>query len=99
MLMRAEIFSLDLAPMGMLGIMAHPRGGDWLADEMQALADANVDVLVSLLTAAEQWQLQLTEEEQICREQGLHYFAFPIADRNTPPMNQAILNLIDSLAD
>lgn len=45
--MRAEIYTIGDLARGRLSIMARPRGGDWLADEMQSLRDAGVDALVS----------------------------------------------------
>ena len=43
--------------------MPRPRGGDWLDGEIQSLAKADVDVVVSLLTADEVAELELQDEE------------------------------------
>ena len=42
--------------------MTRPRGGDWLTDELRDLAVAGLDVLVSLLSAAEVAELDLGAE-------------------------------------
>ncbi len=65
--------------------MARPRGGDWLADEICAWRNANVDVVVSLLTPAEQDELGLGDESSLCQDQQLVFRAFPISDRGIPP--------------
>jgi protein-tyrosine phosphatase len=96
--MRVDLYTVKYPPYGDLSIMARPRGNDWLAEEIQALCNAHVDVVVSLLTLAEQWELSLTEEQQICQEQGLIYKWFPIPDRGTPLMNQETFALINELA-
>ncbi len=64
--------------------MPRPRGGDWLGDELQALAKAGVNVLVSLLTADEVAELDLQDEERLCGDCGLRFVSFPIPDRSVP---------------
>ncbi len=41
--------------------MARPRGGDWLADELQGPSIAGMDVLVNLLSDAEVGDLAFTD--------------------------------------
>jgi protein-tyrosine phosphatase len=65
--------------------MAHPRGGDWLDDEMSGLADAGVDVLVSALTDSELAELSLTRETAAARAAGLEFIRYPIPDVTLPP--------------
>src|SRR6266567_3098967 len=69
--MRAQLYSIQGLPAGRISIMARPRGGDWLLDEIKALREASVDVLVSLLTPAEVMEFDLREEAECCRRQGL----------------------------
>ncbi len=64
--------------------MPHPRGGDWLDDELQSLAKAGVNVLVSLLTTDEVAELELHDEERLCGDCGLRFISFPIPDRSVP---------------
>ena len=68
--MRPEIYRVGPVEHGRLAIVPRPRGGDWLADEIQALREAGVDVLVSLLTADEVAELDLAREEAWCHTMG-----------------------------
>ncbi|BCL77909.1 hypothetical protein ccbrp13_03740 [Ktedonobacteria bacterium brp13] len=83
--MRAQLYSMQGLPNGQISIMARPRGGDWLIDEVRALDEAGVDVVVSLLTREEESELDLLDEAHYCQEQGLTYFSLPILDRSVPP--------------
>lgn len=82
--MRPEISWIDCVGEGLVGIMPRPRGGDWLGDEIQAIAKAGVGVLVSLLTADENAELGLQDEERLCGEYGIRFISFPISDRGVP---------------
>lgn len=76
---------------GRLATVAHPRGGDALKDEMVALAEAGVDVLVSALTPDEQHRLGLTELADAATAAGLEFVAVPIADRGVPAGDQSAI--------
>ena len=69
--MNPEVFWIDCVKEGRLGIMARPRGGDWLDGEIRSLAEAGIKVLVSLLTADEVAELELQDEERLCGECGI----------------------------
>jgi len=75
--MHPEVFWIDRVGKRLLGIMLsfqdnrcaghtmpRPRGGDWLDGEIQSLAKAGVNVVVSLLTADEIAELELQDEER-----------------------------------
>jgi hypothetical protein len=49
----ATIYSIDGPWPGRLAIVPRPRGEDWLDDEGRAWQEAELDVIVSLLTADE----------------------------------------------
>jgi protein-tyrosine phosphatase len=85
--MRAQLYSIHGLSIEQISIMARPRGGDWLLDEIKALREVSVDVLTSLLTPSEVSELDLTDEAAICHEQGLIYLPFPIIDRSVPPFS------------
>jgi hypothetical protein len=55
-----------------LAIVARPRGGDWLEDEVRRMKLAGVDVLVSMLPADEAIELGLAGEPQLCETAGLY---------------------------
>jgi hypothetical protein len=54
-----------------LGIIPRPRGQDWLADDIGALRQAGVDVIVSALTPAETEEWGLRDESRCCEHRGL----------------------------
>jgi protein-tyrosine phosphatase len=64
--------------------MAKPRGLDWLDDEMIALKDNGVDVLVCALTPAERDELGLADEAQAACDAGLQFVSIPITDLSVP---------------
>jgi protein-tyrosine phosphatase len=82
--MRTALHVIAWPGPGRLATMAHPRGGDWLADEMAGLAAAGVDVLVSALTWDEDHRLGLLEAPGAAKAAGIEYVSFPIADRGVP---------------
>ena len=67
-----------------LGIMARPRGDDWLHGEIAHLKKQNVGLLVSLLEKEEIKELGLSQQERVCKSNGVDFFNFPIADRDIP---------------
>lgn len=83
--MYTPIFWIADAHPGRLGIMARPRGGDWLDDELQALRRAGVPVLVSLLTPSEEFALDLVNEAHACATNQIAFCSLPIPDRQVPP--------------
>ncbi len=95
--MLATIYWIDGIAHGRLGIVARPRGGDWLEDEIAGWRAAGVDVAVSLLETHEIPELELLEEEILCRNAGLRYFSFPVIDRDVPHSRTATLALAQEL--
>ncbi len=96
--MRAELHVIALDGLGKLSVIARPRGGDWLRDEIQAWREAGVDVIVSLLTPAEQLELELVEEATRCELQGLIFISCPILDHGVPRHVNEVESLIEALA-
>ncbi len=92
--MRAEIYWIDGVTTGRLAVMARPRGGDWLEDEVRSLRGCGVDVLASLLTRAEQAELDLTDEARSCAANGIEFISIPIEDRAVPESTAEVLNLV-----
>lgn len=96
--MQPELYTLNSLKSGKLSIMAHPRGGDWLEDEIKGWAYAGVGVVVSLLTHPEIAELNLTDNPELCQSQGLEYLSLPILDRGVPDSSKAALHLLQTLA-
>ena len=67
-----------------LAIMPHPRGNDWLEDEIISYKNFGVDVVVSLLERSEDYDLDITKEDFWCQEKGVVFLNLPIADRSVP---------------
>jgi protein-tyrosine phosphatase len=78
------IFTIPLDSPGTLAIAPRPRGGDWLDDEVRALAAQGFQVLVSLLESQEAQDLGLEHEPAVCDSNGLAFVSIPIPDRGTP---------------
>src|SRR4051812_5300740 len=80
-----------------LGIMARPRGGEWLEDEIRGLARQGVGMLVSLLEGHEMDELDLTEEQKICEDNGIMFINFPIPDRSIPGVSGGVDQLVSKI--
>jgi protein-tyrosine phosphatase len=81
-----------------LGIMARPRSGDWLEDEISHWAREGVELVVSLLESEEVDELGLGNEAALCRENAIGFMSFPIVDRGLPGDEAAFRSLITELA-
>ncbi|MFL5329104.1 MAG: protein-tyrosine phosphatase family protein [Gemmataceae bacterium] len=82
-----------------MAIMPRPRGGDWLEEEIKSWRLARIDVVVDLLTNEEQIELDLIDEEAVCRANGVEYVSFPITDRGIPTSREAFSELITKIAE
>jgi protein-tyrosine phosphatase len=95
--MRAELYTIARQGPGTLGVMARPRGGEWLPDEVQGWRAVGVGVVVSLLTPAECQELDLEEEAALCRQAGMEFIALPLADRSIPEPASGADQLIEQM--
>jgi protein-tyrosine phosphatase len=95
--MDSAIYWIEGPWAGKLAIMARPRGGEWLIDEVDAWQKSGLDVIVSLLTSSENIELGLTQEPEAISQQGLHFLSFPIADRSIPTSFRETQKLVDKL--
>lgn len=96
--MRVELYTIEYAGPGMLSVMARPRGGDWLPDEVRMWREAGVSMVVSLLTQEEQRELALNDEASVCQLTNLAFRAFPIPDRSVPQFAE-VEPLIDDIVE
>ena len=95
--MRTELFWIEGPWPGRLAIMPRPRGGDWLEEEIQAWRQAGIDIIVSLLTPDEYAELNLVEEGNLCRTNGIEFMSFPIIDRTVPTSMDEFFGLATAL--
>lgn len=79
-----DLFWTCSSPAGRLGTATRPRGGDWLAGELEQLVVDGVHELVSMLTPPENVELALDDEAVAARSAGLVFRAVPIPDRGLP---------------
>ena len=96
--MRPDIYWIDGPWPGKLAILARPRGEDWLEDEIARWKDTGVDVVVSLLTREEDFDLGLVNERELVHRLGLTFISFPIADYSVPTSNKELRQLVSELA-
>ena len=82
---------------GRLAIVARPRGGDWLQDEIDSWARSGFHAIVSLLTSEEANEFELTGEADGCRSAGMVFISFPIPDRDVPESRGETLQVIKSV--
>jgi protein-tyrosine phosphatase len=80
---------------GRLAIMARPRAGDWLEDEIADWKRSGVDTIVCLLEPEEVVELGLLQEVTLCEAANMEYVSFPIPDRGVP----ASLRLAQALGE
>lgn len=95
--MKAEIYWVEGPWPGRLAILARPRGGDWLEDEVRSWRAAGVDVVVSALTEGENAELDLLREAELCAANGIGFETFPISDRGVPRSADGLARLVQDL--
>lgn len=94
--MTPEVYKIPIS-VGRLAIMARPRAGEWLRDEIDGWRTAGIEIVVSLLETSEVHELQLADEASCCRASGIEFISFPIRDRGGPTSRPMARELIDSL--
>jgi hypothetical protein len=75
---RSTIYWIAAPVTGRHGIMARPRSGDWLDDEIAGWETAGINIIVSLLEDDEVDKLGLGDEEAHCRRRRIEFVAFPV---------------------
>jgi len=80
-----------------VGLMARPRGGEALREEVEAWRAAQVRTVVSLLESHEVRELELRAEPALCAEAGIGFRHFPIPDRGVPESARELATLVAAL--
>jgi len=88
--MPSDLYWIDTDQRQRLAIMARPRAGDWLDDEIAHWKDSGVEQVVSLLERDEIDDLGLGREAARCGESGIVFLSFPIPDRGVPGAGDAM---------
>ena len=89
--MPSELCWIETGETPRLAIMARPRAGDWLEDEIAHWKRSGVGIVVSLLEREEIDDLGLKMEARLCEESGILYLSFPIPDRGVPSDGNAAM--------
>jgi hypothetical protein len=80
LLLKATTYPITAAAPSRIAIVARPRGNDWLCDEVRALSQEGIDVLVSMLTDEEVNELGLRRESLECEAAGINFVNVAIPD-------------------
>jgi protein-tyrosine phosphatase len=96
---KATIYPIRAVSPHRVAIVARPRGGAWLCDEMTALAREGIDVLVSMLTDEESTELGLEKESEDCEAAAVTFVNLPIPDRSVPADADEFLRSVEQLAE
>ncbi len=97
--MQAKLYWVAGPWPGRLGIVARPRGGDWLEAETAAWRHAGIDLVVSLLEPEEEMQLILESEGEAAAASGIDFRPFPIPDRGVPASRESVADLAGEIVD
>ena len=95
--MSASFYQIQNPWPGKLSIVARPRGGEWLEDEVRSWVRSGLDVIVSLLEPVEEAEFGLAQEGSLCRSMGITFHSFPIEDRGVPASPDETLTLVREL--
>lgn len=95
--MATKLYWIDAVRPGRLAISARPRGGDWLPDEMRDWKASGIGTVLSLLTPAEERELNLEEERREAKKTGLRFFSLPIPDLQVPSSPSEVAAVLDEL--
>ena len=95
--MWTKLYWMEVPWPGKIAIAARPRGGEWLEYEIASWRRAGLDIVLSLLTPEEESELEVREEAALAEAQGLKFFSFPIADRQTPYSEVGLAKTLEQL--
>ena len=95
--MPTKLYWLDETWPGHIALSARPRGGDWLADEVNDWKRAGVGTVVSLLEPQEERDLDLQREAAEVRDNGMEFVSLPIPDRQVPRSEAGLANMLDKV--
>ncbi len=79
-----DIYVVEPIGSGFVAVMARPVPGEWLADELAGIAAFGIQRIVSLLEPHEAEAIGLSKEKHFCKEHGMDFVSYPIADRGLP---------------
>jgi protein-tyrosine phosphatase len=96
--MSPKVFWIDAPDVGRLAVVSRPDPALGLPQQMQALRDAGIDTLVSLLAPDEAAAMGLAGEGEAATAAGIVFDALPTADFAIPPSFKAAARVIGRAA-
>jgi len=97
--MKPDVYWIEGPWPGKLAILARPRGEDWLEDEVVGWKNSGVNVVVSLLTRDEDYELGLVDECRLAERHGLTFISFPIPDYSVPTSTGELRQVVSKLEE
>ena len=79
--MHSPFYWIETSGPSKLAIMARPRAGEWLKDEIAHWKRSSVGIVISLLERDEVEDLGLTLEADLCRDGGIDLLSSPFPTR------------------
>jgi protein-tyrosine phosphatase len=95
--MICTIYSVASAGDSKIGVMARPRGGEWLEDDIRSIREQGFSVVVSLLTDAEERELRLEDEAKLCKKLEVTFDRMPIPDLSVPTLDDQTVAVLAKL--
>lgn len=93
-----QLYWIPTGSLGRLAIAARPRGGDWLAGEIDDWKATGATLVVSLLEPDEVKEGELEHESMTCRSRGLAFVSYRIPDRGVPTSRHDTVDFARELA-
>ncbi len=94
-----RLWTVDLQAAGALSVVSRPLGDELLMSEMEEVAEAGVDVLVSMMDHEELPLAGLVDEALAASVAGIRFIHEPTIDQHPPASNDRVLTVISELAD
>ena len=95
--MASDIYWIKTSTALRLAIMARPRSGDWLDDEVDNWKREGVGLVISLLEQDEMEDLGLENEAALCESRSIEFVSYPIPDRGVPANSVTAVQLANRI--
>lgn len=94
-----KIYWVDAPDVGRLAVVSRPEAALGLPRQMQALREAGIDTLISLLAPQEAARAGLGQEAEAARAAGLTFDTLPTSDFAVPASFPAAAQVIERVVD
>lgn len=88
--MNVDLYWVEGAYPGRVGVAGRPGGGTWLPDYMAGFRSGGVDILVTALATEELRELSLEGLSEAAADAGVSHYHFPIPNMGVPPLDVAL---------